>query len=146
MKGLDGKIAMVTGGGSGIGRATAIALADCGVAVAVVDHNVTTGARTQRMLIDRGASALFVTADTADDKQVSDAVARIATEFAGLDILINCAAASRDRRSSPTASVGRPRRGGASGCLPRVYVGELHHRGDVDGRWWLHRVVSSVDA
>ncbi|MFC3999097.1 SDR family NAD(P)-dependent oxidoreductase [Nocardiopsis sediminis] len=76
---FDGLTALVTGGGSGIGAATAALLADRGARTAVLDRDVA----------GVGAPHLAVEADVTDDASVADAVARVAGAFGGLDILIN---------------------------------------------------------
>ena len=59
MKEFDGKVAMVTGGGSGIGRATALAFAREGVKVVIADRNVQRGEETISMIHDVGGTASF---------------------------------------------------------------------------------------
>ena len=86
---LDGKVALVTGASSGIGEATAVALADAGAAVAI-------GARrTDRLdalagrLRDTGATVLQLPLDVTDEQACVDAVARTRQELGGLDVLVN---------------------------------------------------------
>ena len=86
---LSGKVALVTGASSGIGEATAAALAEAGAAVAI-------GARrTDRLdalagkLRDGGASVLQLALDVTDEQACADAVRRTREELGGLDILIN---------------------------------------------------------
>jgi NAD(P)-dependent dehydrogenase (short-subunit alcohol dehydrogenase family) len=86
---LTGKVAIVTGGSAGIGRATALALADDGAAVVVADVDVVHGPEVVRELQDKGGHGLFVETDVADDGQVAAVVARTVAEFGGLDIAFN---------------------------------------------------------
>ena len=86
---LAGKVALVTGGGSGIGRATALLLAERGANVAVA------GRRLERLEacvveIERsGARALAVTADVRDPDSAAAMVATVAGTLGGIDILVN---------------------------------------------------------
>jgi NAD(P)-dependent dehydrogenase (short-subunit alcohol dehydrogenase family) len=82
MNGLDGLKAIVTGGASGIGLATALRLAESGAAVAVLDLDPSS----------LPAPLIGVRADVADDAAVRDAVAQAASALGGLDILVNNAA------------------------------------------------------
>ncbi|MHB2015818.1 MAG: SDR family NAD(P)-dependent oxidoreductase [Candidatus Xenobia bacterium] len=84
---MQGKIALVTGAGSGIGRAVAVRLARCGASVVVSDVNLKTAQETGALLGDRLHSV--VQCDVAD----ADAVARLFAPLQTLDILINNAGA-----------------------------------------------------
>ena len=86
---LDGKVALVTGASSGIGEATAIALAEAGAAVAI-------GARRKdrldvlaAKLRDDGARVLQLDLDVTDEQACVAAVARTREELGGLDVLVN---------------------------------------------------------
>src|SRR3954447_18928996 len=86
---LDRKVALVTGASSGIGEATAVALAEAGAAVAV-------GARrTDRLdalagkLRDGGAQVLQLQLDVTDEQACTDAVRQTREELGGLDVLVN---------------------------------------------------------
>ena len=86
---LDGKVALVTGASSGIGEATAVALAEAGASVAI-------GARrTDRLdalagrLRDDGARVLQLELDVTDEQACTDAVRRTRDELGGLDVLVN---------------------------------------------------------
>jgi NAD(P)-dependent dehydrogenase (short-subunit alcohol dehydrogenase family) len=83
------RVAIVTGGGSGIGQATAVALAAEGASVVVVDLDATAGANTVDLITAADGNAIFFRADVASPRDAMDMV-RIAEErFGGLDILHN---------------------------------------------------------
>ena len=86
---LEGTVALVTGASSGIGAATAVALAAHGAAVALAARR---RERLESLAADiegRGGSALVLEADVTDEAQASDAVARTAGELGRLDTLVN---------------------------------------------------------
>jgi 3-oxoacyl-[acyl-carrier protein] reductase len=87
---LNGKVALVTGGATGIGRATVLALAREGAAVAVNYSKSETEARdTARLAEQAGARALPVKADVTREAEVRAMVERVAGELGGLDCLVN---------------------------------------------------------
>ncbi len=86
---LVGKSALITGAGSGIGRATAELFASEGAAVAVVDLDPRAAASTEASLRERGAAAIALVADVSSAEQVTHAVDSAAREFGRLDIVYN---------------------------------------------------------
>lgn len=86
---LDGRPALVTGGGQGIGRAFCHALADAGASVAVVDIDPIAAAAVAAELAAKGARSMPVTADVTDPAQVAEAVARVVAAWGGLAIGVN---------------------------------------------------------
>jgi 3-oxoacyl-[acyl-carrier protein] reductase len=76
---LDGRVAIVTGAGGGIGAAVAVRLAAEGAAVAVVDRDGDAAARTAEQIDAAGGRSLALTADVANEADVIDAVERAAT-------------------------------------------------------------------
>ncbi|MGI9616790.1 MAG: SDR family NAD(P)-dependent oxidoreductase [Acidimicrobiales bacterium] len=89
MRGLEGKVAIVTGGGAGIGRATALRLAEEGVSVTIGDLD---GDRAQVVadeIPELGRHALALQADVSDDEASGQLVAAAVDHFGRLDILIN---------------------------------------------------------
>ena len=94
---LEGKVALVTGGSRGIGRAVAIRLAEEGAKVAVnYAGNQAAAEEVKTVIEQRGGTALLVQADVSDSTAAADMVARVHEELGGLDILVNNAGITRD--------------------------------------------------
>lgn len=91
---LAGRIALVTGGGSGIGQATAIAFAEAGAAVVVADIDRYGGLDTVARIRDRQGEAAFVECDVTQAAQVEAMVDRTLSEFGRLDCAFNNAGIS----------------------------------------------------
>ncbi len=89
---LADKVAIITGGGSGIGQAAAILFAREGAGVVVVDYDAAGAAATVDAIISAGGRALAVQANVAEPAQVEVAVRAAVTAFGGVDILFNNAA------------------------------------------------------
>jgi len=86
---FDGKVVLVTGGGGGIGRASALAFAKAGARVAVVDRDVAAGTETTRLIEATGAKALFIQTDVTQAAQVEAMVAQVVAHFGRLDCAFN---------------------------------------------------------
>jgi NAD(P)-dependent dehydrogenase (short-subunit alcohol dehydrogenase family) len=91
---LDGQVAMVTGGASGIGRATVQALAVAGARVAVVDRDGDGAERAAREAEHVGAEAEAFVVDLADPDAIGPIVSAIITVFGRIDVLVNAAGVS----------------------------------------------------
>jgi NAD(P)-dependent dehydrogenase (short-subunit alcohol dehydrogenase family) len=86
---VQGKIALVTGGGSGIGRATSLALAKEGAKVAVSDIVVAGGEETVRMITATGGEATFIKADVAKAAEVEALIKKVVETYGRLDCAFN---------------------------------------------------------
>ena len=86
---LDGKVALVTGASSGIGEATAVALAEAGAAVAIGARRTDRLDALAAKLRDGGARVLQLALDVTDERACADAVRRTREELGGLDVLVN---------------------------------------------------------
>jgi NAD(P)-dependent dehydrogenase (short-subunit alcohol dehydrogenase family) len=89
---LRGKVAFITGGGSGLGEACGRAFARAGCAVACVDLRIDAAERVSAELRADGAESISIGCDVSDDKAVFAAVGDTAERFGRIDIVVNCAA------------------------------------------------------
>lgn len=89
---LDGRVALVTGAGGGLGEGICASLAAAGAAVACVDRNAETVESRAEAVRAAGGRAVALVADVADAASVSEAVARTVADLGRLDILVNNAA------------------------------------------------------
>jgi NAD(P)-dependent dehydrogenase (short-subunit alcohol dehydrogenase family) len=86
---LDGRVALITGAGSGQGRAAARLFAERGAAIVVAEINEQSGRATAREISDSGGRAVAVACDVSQAEQVEAAVASAVGEFGRLDVLYN---------------------------------------------------------
>ena len=89
MQRLKGKVALITGAGSGIGRAEAVLFAREGAKVIVADINEEKGKETVKEIISNGGEAVFMKLDVTDPKQWQEVVNKAIEQYGKVDILVN---------------------------------------------------------
>jgi NAD(P)-dependent dehydrogenase (short-subunit alcohol dehydrogenase family) len=92
---FEKKVALVTGGASGIGRATALRLASEGAQVIIADKNIALGNQTVARIAQEGGNAIFIETDLSDDSSIEAAGRALAEQLPALHILVNNAAIVR---------------------------------------------------
>lgn len=96
MSRLANKVAIITGGAKGIGKATAIKFAQEGAQIAIWDLLEAEGKATQQELENLGAKARFYLVNTTQKEAVMSAAAQVNADFGRIDVLINNAGITRD--------------------------------------------------
>lgn len=86
---LNNKAAIITGGGSGIGKAIATVFAQQGAQVYVLDMDEKGGSATVQEIVDAGNKAAFYKCNVADQKNVKNVMGEIAAKYGSIDILVN---------------------------------------------------------
>ncbi|KDC34111.1 KR domain protein [Bordetella bronchiseptica GA96-01] len=103
MNRLEGKVVFITGGGAGIGRASALLFAREGARVVVAERDADAGRQTVELIAGQGGPrALFVPTDVTEADSVEQAVARTVAEYGRFDVLYNNAGGSTVRDSRVT--------------------------------------------
>lgn len=92
---LEGKVALVTGGTAGIGKAIALAFAQAGAKVAIFGTHSERGEQV-KSLINESSKGIFIQVDIADKNQVEKAIQRAAEELGPIEILVNNAGITKD--------------------------------------------------
>ena len=92
MNRLKDKVAVVTGGGDGIGRATSELFAEEGAAIVIAERNLETGKQTAQQITRKGGRAHFIGTDVADEASVQRMAAEAGRVFGKVHILVNNAA------------------------------------------------------
>jgi NAD(P)-dependent dehydrogenase (short-subunit alcohol dehydrogenase family) len=122
--GFGGQVALVTGGASGIGWATALAFAREGAKVVMADRNERGGAETEHLITTAGGDACAVATDVTHSAEVDALVTRVVATYGRLDCAIN------------NAGVGGG--GGRWGETPEEVAGDTR-RGGLDCTRWDRR-------
>ena len=105
MNEFEGKVAIVTGGASGIGKATAILLADKGAKVTIADIGEEEGKKIVKHIDDHISEAIFVKTDVSSSEEVSSMVQETVKCFGKLDIAFNNAGTGSKRAPTADCSV-----------------------------------------
>jgi NAD(P)-dependent dehydrogenase (short-subunit alcohol dehydrogenase family) len=129
---LEGRIAMVTGAGQGIGHATALAFATAGADVAAVDIDKAAAERTAAAITAAGRRSVAIACDVGDVAAIDQMVARVAQQLGRIDVLVNNAGVTRradimDLTEADWDRIMRVNGKGAFFCLQRV-AREMIHR------------------
>ena len=86
---MEGKVAIVTGAASGIGKAIASLFADEGACVTVADINTEDGQKVSNDIVNRGGKSIFVCLDVTDEENWKNVVAVTVKEFSKVNVLVN---------------------------------------------------------
>ncbi len=96
MKRVENKVAIITGGADGIGKATALRFAEEGAVAVIWDLNEEKGSRLVEEISKKGGKAAFYRVNTAEFAQVEKAAAEVFEKYGKIDVLINNAGITRD--------------------------------------------------
>ena len=102
MSQLNGKVALVTGGGRGIGRAIAMALSSAGASVVVTGRNTKNLEETKSAITAKGGKALALACDVSNKSSIESAFEKIRAELGAVDILVNNAGVTYSRKFHET--------------------------------------------
>lgn len=102
---LEGQVALVTGGGRGIGRAIALALADAGADVCVLARTSSQIEAVAEEITAKGRKAISITADVTNRPSVEQAATEFSANFSRLDVLVNNAGGATDRSGIMESSI-----------------------------------------
>jgi len=91
---LEGKVAFITGAGSGIAKATALMFTREGAKVALAEINRELGQAAEKQVRDVGGEASFVETDVTKDDSVKRAIDATAARYGRIDVIMNCAGGS----------------------------------------------------
>lgn len=120
---LDDKVAVVTGGGRGIGRGIALALAECGADVVVIARRQQDVDDVAEEIRDRGQKGLGISADVMDFTSIPKVLDQVIAEFGRLDIMVNNAGGNLDRKMH---------------ALPEITLDKFDEQLDLNmkTKWW----------
>jgi 7-alpha-hydroxysteroid dehydrogenase len=102
---LDGKVAVVTGGGRVIGKGIAIGFAECGADVVVIARRQADVDEVAAHIRGLGRKSLAISADVMDWTAIPAALDRVVSEFGRLDIMVNNAGGNLDRKMYPLPEI-----------------------------------------
>jgi NAD(P)-dependent dehydrogenase (short-subunit alcohol dehydrogenase family) len=102
---VENKVALITGGGSGIGRATALLFGREGASVVVADYNAEGGARTVKMIKEAGGTAVFHAADVSNPQDVDGLMHKVMESYGRLDCAFNNAGIQGQLAKTPNCSL-----------------------------------------
>ncbi|MDA0338373.1 MAG: glucose 1-dehydrogenase [Proteobacteria bacterium] len=102
---LDGQVAVVTGGGRGIGKGIALAFADCGANVVVTARRAADVADVAKEIEERGVRGMGISADVMDFDSMPKVLDQVVAEFGRLDIMVNNAGGNLDRKMYPLPEI-----------------------------------------
>jgi 3-oxoacyl-[acyl-carrier protein] reductase len=130
---LTGKVAFITGAAQGIGRAIALALAEAGADVALINRNCEKLDAVVRQVEGMGRTGMRMCVDVSDPEAVHDAVERVLEKFGNIHILVNNAGITRDNlvmrmRAEEWECVLRTNLDGAFHCIRGVLPGMVRQR------------------
>lgn len=92
---LSGKVILITGAGSGIGRSSSLICAGYGAAIAALDINEAAAQKTADMIAEKGGKAIALKADITKREQVAEAVKKTVEAFGTIDVLFNNAGTTK---------------------------------------------------
>ena len=102
---VENKVALITGGGSGIGRATALLFAREGAKVLVADYNAEGGERTVKTIKEAGGTAIFHAADVSNPQDVDGLMHKVVETYGRLDCAFNNAGIEGQGGETPECSL-----------------------------------------
>ena len=134
---LAGKVAVVTGFGSGLGRAIAMNFAAQGAKIAGLSRSPGAGEETLRQILGQAREALFIPTDVRDVEQVQQAIARTMEAFGRLDIVVNSAGV---RITGTATEISEEGMGQSLGYQPEGDIPSQPgcYSRDAPNRWRLH--------
>jgi 3-oxoacyl-[acyl-carrier protein] reductase len=100
---LPGKVAIINGGATGMGRSTALCFAEEGCSCVIADINEVEGKKTAAAATKKGGECIFVHCDITDLRQIKNCVAQTVKKFGRVDILVGCAGGSKVKSSAGAA-------------------------------------------